>query len=97
MGSNGSGHSLVVCSGACPVLYVRTSGTDQGIYTTSSAGASASPYTRTVEVDDISGVQTIPYGASTLPANVLVVSKVTWKDRGVSYTISVTDVLAPWQ
>lgn len=98
MGTGGSGHALQQCSGTgCTILYVRSGPSDEGLYTTSSGSANATPYTRTVEVDDISGVQTVSYGATSLPANVLVVSKVSWKDRGVSYTISITDVLAPWQ
>jgi prepilin-type N-terminal cleavage/methylation domain-containing protein len=79
----GSGFSLQPCSGAtCTPLYLAG-----GIYTQQSGiiGAVRTPFTRTLQVIDISSTE------------VRVVSTVSWSFRGIPYSVSATSHLTSWQ
>ena len=79
----GTGFSLNPCSGAsCTPLYLAG-----GIYTQQSGiiGAVQTPFTRTLQVLDVSSTE------------VRVVSTVTWSFRGIPYSVSATSHLTSWQ
>ncbi len=65
---------------SCPPLYLQNN-----LYTTSSAGATTTPFARTLQFYSVTADW------------VQVVSTVTFTDFGQSYTVSVTDYLYPWQ
>lgn len=75
---------LPACSGnTCTVLYLTA--TSGGYYTQSQTTGKASPYTRTVQITDISSTEE------------KVVSTVSWTDHGVPFHVTITDHLTPWQ
>lgn len=79
----GSGFSLEPCSGgSCAPLYLVN-----GVYSQQSgiAGAVQTPFTRTVQAIDVS------------PTDERIVSTVSWNFHGVSYSVTVSDHLTPWQ
>ncbi|MDE1919160.1 MAG: hypothetical protein KGH56_00475 [Patescibacteria group bacterium] len=79
----GSGFSLQPCSGgACVPLYLVN-----GVYSEQSgiAGAVQTPFTRTIRAVDVSGTDE------------RIVSTVSWSFHGISYSVTVTDHLTPWQ
>lgn len=79
----GSGFALQSCSGAsCAPLYLAN-----GIYTMQSgiAGSVQTPYTRTIQAVDVTA------------SDVRIVSTVSWRFHGTTYSVTVNDHLLPWQ
>lgn len=76
----GSNLALTTCSaGSCGPLYLAG-----GLYTQAAVG-SVTPFTRTIQVTEVSATEA------------RVVSTVTWSFRGTPYTVSVRDNLTGWQ
>jgi prepilin-type N-terminal cleavage/methylation domain-containing protein len=87
MGS-GSGFSLQPCTGnSCGQLYLAN-----GIYTQRNdiSGSSKTPFTRTIQVADISGTP------NEYPDK-RVTSTVSWGFHGTPYSVIITEHLTPWQ
>lgn len=90
MGS-GSGFSLQPCSGSsCTPLYLAPT----GVYTEQSSSGTATPFTRTIEVINIPKTTDPP--GNPYPDK-RIISTVSWKFHGTSYSVTITDHLTPWQ
>ncbi|MEK7086584.1 MAG: hypothetical protein AAB951_02265, partial [Patescibacteria group bacterium] len=65
-----------------------------GIYTQQSTltGAVRTPFTRTVQVKDV-----LDSNEQVVPNDKKVVSTVSWSFHEISYVVTVTDHLTPWQ
>ncbi|MHB8710121.1 MAG: prepilin-type N-terminal cleavage/methylation domain-containing protein [Minisyncoccota bacterium] len=83
----------VVGSNNCPLpLYLSSSNT----YTTNSGSGTypITPFTRDIEIEDVSGAAT---DLKNNPVEIRIKSVVTWMFHGSSYSVTVTDHLTPWQ
>jgi prepilin-type N-terminal cleavage/methylation domain-containing protein len=93
----GSGYSLMPCdirkAGSCAPLYLAPT----GVYNESQTGT-PTPFTRTIEVIDTLAPGITPGNPYGNPyPDKRVVSTVSWLFQGVSYSVTVTDQLTPWQ
>lgn len=82
MGS-GIGMALAPCSGSCAPLYLTQ--LSNGTYGYTQQSGIATPFTRTVQVVDVSG------------SDERVVSNVSWSYHGTPYSVTIYDHLTPWQ
>ncbi|MHB1163407.1 MAG: type IV pilus modification PilV family protein [Minisyncoccota bacterium] len=86
----GTTYALNGFSGPVSPLYLAG-----GIFTQqNSSGATLTPFRRTVQVETVTGAPTDSLGN---PADVRIVSTVSWDSHGTPYQVTVTDHLTPWQ
>lgn len=92
MGTGSVGNdSIIPCGGStgvsCTPLYLANNGTTNYYTEQSGSGATATPFTRTVQVLDVSGTNN----------DKRVVSTVSWSFHSIPYSVTITDQLTPWQ
>lgn len=88
----GNGSSLFQCTGAACKLYLLAN----GVYATnrSSQSGTVTSFSRTIQVTDVPGTSDV---SGTPYPDKRVVSTVSWSFHNVSYSVTVTDHLTPWQ
>lgn len=76
----GSGFAIQLCSGACTQLYLSN-----GIYTQDNSYGTITPFTRTIQLETVSGTEE------------KVTATVSWDYHGATQSVKITDILTPWQ